>query len=367
MIAQDLMPPQRRAFERQIPYRAHVVLTHKCNLACAHCYQAEHASEDLTTVEVVGALEQLAKLGTTFLVLGGGEPLARRDFWEILAEAKRLRFVVELFTNAMLVDAEAANRLKEAAIARATVSLHGGVPLTHDVFVKRPGAFERVLRGIERLEAAGVPVMVRGNATAANHREAGLLALRFEGRSLVKFGGWSANLHARDDGDKAPQLYRVTEEQERGLVRAELARLGPERIRAELDRRTRARQEPESRHVPCQAARTGLAIQPNGDVTPCTQTTGHAMGNLRQRPIAELWRDSVAAATLRAIDLGSFTGESAQCADCRHRHVCERCPALSEQHSGSLTGWNPQTCQSTMVYWTELERRAAELGLEVTA
>jgi pyrroloquinoline quinone biosynthesis protein E len=363
VIAGDLPLPQQRALERRIPYRVHAIVTHTCNLACDHCYQAEHRSHDLTLAELSDAFAQMAAMGTTFLVVGGGEPLARRDIWEVLGEARRQRFAVELYTNGMLVDAEGAARLKQLGIVRATISVHGADPRTHDRFVGRAGSLERIERGIDHLERAGVPVMVRSNATRENHREIKLLELRHAGRPLVRYGGAAAHIHARDDGDMSALAYRMSEAEERAHARRELDGWDAARVQGALDRLARASAEPEERHMPCQAARTYFALHPNGDVTPCTQTNGHVMGNVRQRPLAEIWAGAAAAERFRAIDLGAFTAESPKCAECRFRSVCSRCPALSEQHSGSLTGWNPQTCQSTIVRWTELLRRARELGL----
>lgn len=365
MIPGSLTAPQRRALERGVPYRVHAIVTHTCNLSCEHCYQAEHRSEDMSLAELSDAFVQMAAMGTTFLVIGGGEPLARRDIWEILAEAKRLRFAVELYTNGMLIDADAARRLKALGIIRATISIHGAEPVTHDRFVQRPGSLARIEKGVAHLEQAGVPVMVRSNATRENHREIPVLSLRYEGRPLVTYGGAATLLHVRDDGDDTALAYRLTESEERSLVRREVAGYGRAKLEEALALLgSTAAASPES-NLPCQAARTYFALHPNGDVTPCTQTGGHVMGNIRQRRLSEIWADSTAATRFREIHLGRFTAESEKCATCRFRGVCARCPALSEQHSGSLTGWNPQTCQSTIVRWTEILDRARAEGLAV--
>ncbi len=365
MIAEQLDPIQRRALAHGVPYRVHAIVTHRCNLACHHCYQAEHAGPELSVAEWSQAFAEMARLGAMFLVIGGGEPLSRRDFWQLLESAAGHRFAIELFTNGMLIDAEVARRLKEGGVMQATLSLHGGHALTHDLFVQRPGSFDRIQRAIDHLEAAGLRVAVRSNVTTQNWRELPLLELRYQGRPLVRYDGAGADLHARDDGDRTPHLFRMTEAQERAFVRRRIDGYDAATVARKMDELRRSQDRSERDVMPCQAARTYFAIQPNGDVTPCTQTTAHPMGNLRRTPLERIWRDSQAARRFRAIDLSHFTSETEQCAQCRYRHLCSRCPAMSEEHSGSLTGWNPQTCQSTLVYWTELERRAAELGVPV--
>ena len=140
MLTESLSPGQQRALRTGRPYRVHFVLTHKCNLACEHCYQAEHDSDDLPFDEVVRVLDELADLGVLFLTLGGGEPLARRDFWQIVEAARARQFAVDVYTNGTLIDAEVARRLKQAGIVKVEVSLHGGARETHDRFVRRKGA-----------------------------------------------------------------------------------------------------------------------------------------------------------------------------------------------------------------------------------
>ena len=362
MTPEELPEPQRRALAAGLPYRAHVIVTHTCNLACQHCYQAEHRSDDLSLEELTRVFHEMAGLGTLFLTLGGGEPLARRDFWEVLAAARKERFAVDLFTNGTLVDGEAARRLKQLGVVRVAVSLHGGHAQTHDAFVQRPGTFDRIQRAIDHLTAAGLATEVKTNVTTTNHRELPDIEARLGGRPLVQLKH-AFHLHAKDDGDAAPTRLRVDEGQERAATRDELAGWTAERIGKTFEQAARAQARSSEELAPCQAARTAFALMPNGDVTPCTVTGGLVMGNVRQRPLAEIWGKSAMGRRFRAISHGSFEGERDECASCDFRKVCGRCPALASEASGSLTGYSAQVCQSTKVRWTELRRRALELGL----
>jgi radical SAM protein with 4Fe4S-binding SPASM domain len=366
MIAAELSPLQRRALAAGLPARAHVVLTHACNLACSHCYQAEHAGDALSTAELIDLWHQMADLGVMHLVLGGGEPLVRRDLCELVEAAHRLGFATELYTNATLLDAAKARALRSAGLTQATVSLHGEAA-THDALARRPGAFDRVLRGIDHLEAAGVRTVVRSTATRTNRRDLPLLPLRFAGRPLVQYGGASPHLYARDDGDMSTVRLHLTEDEERALERDRVDGWSVDELTAELAYLRLARSTPSHEHHPCQAARSAFALLPNGDVVPCTQTPTHVMGNVRRRRLADVWREAPAAHRFRSLTLDAFTDASPPCRDCRWRHVCARCPALSEEHAGTPTAWNPQTCQTTMVHWTEVERRAQVLGVEMPA
>ncbi len=99
-------------------------------------------------------------------MLSGGEPLFRPDIYDIAAHATGRGLIVALATNATLVDADVARRIKESGVRRVSVSFDGADAATHDVF-RGKGAFDRTLEGIEHLRRAGVPFQI--NTTVARH------------------------------------------------------------------------------------------------------------------------------------------------------------------------------------------------------
>ncbi len=356
--------PQKRAEAAGIPYRAHVIVTHRCNLACDHCYQAEHAGPELSLAELESLFDQLASLGTLFLVIGGGEPMARRDFWEIIEAARRRRFAIQLYTNGTMIDEAAARRLKAAAVTLVSVSLHGGGPATHDALVHRPGAYERIQRAIGLLEHEGIPVAVKTSVTSTNAREvpALLQQLRTPARPLVALS-LNHRMFVRDDGDPAPLLLAPDEAQLREASAAELAAGGEVMIRERWEH-ARASAQASSQRSPCQAARTAVTVHPTGDVTPCNQLTARVMGNVRSQALDAIWRHSAAAQRVREVAISGFQAEHAECRTCPYRGVCAKCMAMSENETGSLTGHSAQVCRTTKAYWGEVRRRAEALGLE---
>ena len=82
------------------PYTAYSVswnLTQRCNLECAHCYMSAFAGADtrgeLSTEECRRVIDEIATVNpNVFLILTGGEPLLRRDIWDIAAYATEKRF-----------------------------------------------------------------------------------------------------------------------------------------------------------------------------------------------------------------------------------------------------------------------------------
>ena len=65
--------------------------TNRCNLSCLHCYsKATVDSRDaLSTDEIVKTLDSMVKAGIKFIIFSGGEPLLRKDIFDIAQECKK--------------------------------------------------------------------------------------------------------------------------------------------------------------------------------------------------------------------------------------------------------------------------------------
>ena len=103
--------------------RDQIESTYTCNERCIHCYLDHQDHGEMTTVECVDALEQLAKAGAFFLTFSGGEIFLRKDLEELLIAARRLRFDVSLKTNALLITPDRADMLKQQFTTQSRKSL----------------------------------------------------------------------------------------------------------------------------------------------------------------------------------------------------------------------------------------------------
>ena len=79
--------------------------------------------DDLSTSECLRIVHDLAQYAPFILVLSGGEPLRRRDVFEIASRADQHGIRVALATNGTLVDEAMADRIKESGIVRVAISL----------------------------------------------------------------------------------------------------------------------------------------------------------------------------------------------------------------------------------------------------
>ena len=74
------------------PQRVYWELTRACDLSCTHCranaIPRRHA-EELTTAEICDTLDALAQGAAPHVILTGGDPLKRPDFFSIVAHTIR--------------------------------------------------------------------------------------------------------------------------------------------------------------------------------------------------------------------------------------------------------------------------------------
>src|SRR5436190_1139417 len=98
------------------PFLCQWEITCRCNLRCVMCYtdcynSPANIKDELSTAEILRIMDEVALAGCLELVLTGGEPLARPDFFEIYGHAKTKGFLVTLFTNGTLITETIADRL----------------------------------------------------------------------------------------------------------------------------------------------------------------------------------------------------------------------------------------------------------------
>lgn len=164
-------------------------LIRRCNLTCKHCYSISGDTDfpgELSTADVFRVMEDLKEFGVPVLILSGGEPLMRRDIFEISERAKAMRFYVGLSSNGTLVDAAMADRIRGVGYDYVGISLDG-IGETHDRFRRKQGAYREALNGLRLLRDRGIKVGVRFTMTEDNATELPQLLDLVEREGFPKF------------------------------------------------------------------------------------------------------------------------------------------------------------------------------------
>ncbi|MFN2433362.1 MAG: radical SAM protein [Gemmatimonadota bacterium] len=143
-----------------------------CNLTCTHCFiscsPTNHAFEMMARDDVERLLEQSVELGVREYYFTGGEPFAHPEIVEILESALD-RGPATVLTNGTLLHEDRVRRLERIAAESPyslefRVSVDGFTAADHDA-LRGPGAFERAMRGLDRLVAAGFLPIVTATRT----------------------------------------------------------------------------------------------------------------------------------------------------------------------------------------------------------
>ncbi|MCU9848837.1 heme d1 biosynthesis radical SAM protein NirJ [Defluviimonas sp. WL0024] len=197
----DPTPVRRRAG----PVKPVVIwnLTRRCNLRCRHCYTTSadvHFPGELSHEQAMGVLDDLHEFGVFALILSGGEPLSRFDFFELAERARDLKFRhLSLSTNGTKLTGDTANRVADLGFDYVGISLDG-IGERNDWFRGVDGAYAEALQGVRDCKARGIKVGLRFTITESNAEDLpGMLDL-CEAEGVDKF--YLSHLVYAGRGDK---------------------------------------------------------------------------------------------------------------------------------------------------------------------
>jgi heme b synthase len=328
-------------------------MTRACNLACVHCRAGacpDADPDELSFEEGRSLIDGIAKVAKPILIMTGGEPLLRADFFDLARYAADCGLRPVLATNGVLVTDEAAGKIKKIGIARVSVSLDGATSEEHDSFRKVPGAFDASLRGVANLRGAGVSVQINTTLTSRNrHRLAQIMELAekigadaFHVFLLVPTGRAKDMAGEEMDRDEyeetltgfyrlarksrletkatcAPQYYRILRQQ------AKLEGVEVTESAFGLNARTRG----------CLGGISFVFVSHKGDLQPCGYFDMQA-GSVREAGFGDIWKNAPLFKDLR-----NFSLLEGKCRKCDYLRFCGGCRARSFELTGRYTAEEP--------------------------
>jgi radical SAM protein with 4Fe4S-binding SPASM domain len=147
--------------------------TRTCNLNCKHCYAEAvntYHSGELSTEEARHFMETLVLYQVPVLLLSGGEPLMRKDIWELIEYGNQIGLWMVISTNGTLIDRDKAKLIKELGISYAGISLDG-LEEVNDSFRGASGAFDKAMEGFRNCREAGQKTGLRLTLSKTNYKE----------------------------------------------------------------------------------------------------------------------------------------------------------------------------------------------------
>lgn len=323
------------------PYAISWNTTYRCNLRCSHCYLDTNAltkqsANELSTREGFTLIDQMAELNPNLLlILTGGEPLLRRDIYDLASYASQKGMMIVLGTNGNLIDDDNAKKLKTSGVTGIGISLDSTIPKYHDVFRGIPGTWDDTLNGIEACKRQGIDFQIQTTVTKDNFDKIpdiiefayNIGAKVFNLFFLVCTGkGQELTDITPQQYDQAlHQLYEIHKKYQGKMMVGAKCAPHYRRIVYEYDSTS-----PLIRTYAggCPAATHYCRITPEGNVTPCPYMPGIS-GNVRERSFTEIWKDTADFQTLRYANLNG------RCGICEFRHICKGCRARALATTGN--------------------------------
>ncbi len=271
-------------------------LTLACDLRCAHCGSSAGSprGRELSTMEALDLCEQFPALLVQEVDFTGGEPLLRNDWAEIATRLIALGIPTNLLTNGLALNAETLAQMKEVGISGLGISLDG-LETTHDSIRNRKGSFAAVLRSIELIQGAGIPLNVITTVNARNLREMPELlnVLRRSGvefwrlQPLIPMGRSLSHGDLQLDSKGILELGHFVRERKRNGE--------PESVNIICSDGLEYVEEEESCERPwrgCSAGITACGITSEGKVKGCLSMPDALIeGDLRERTLWDIWFD----------------------------------------------------------------------------
>lgn len=321
-----------------------IEITKKCNLRCLHCYLSagDEAEDELTTEEIKDLLRSAKELGARSVSIGGGEPLMRPDYLDIIKYALSLDLLVALGTNGTLVDEKIAESLSKLQI-KVQISLDGARKETHDR-IRGDGSFDSAVRGIDNLIEKGVgkDIVIAFTPMSLNVSEVPELIDFALGRGIqvIQFPPLSPSGRARARLDE----LRLSDDER--LWFWDFISEKAKEVKGELDLLAECFSMDINNHGNPYRCSIGsqLRIAPNGDVYPCQCFhfgSEYCIGNVKRQHLREI----VNGQKLEEIVKTSFARPLMidQCRECNWRNFCGAgCMGNAFESSGTIQ--NADSC-----------------------
>lgn len=316
-------------------------LTERCNLRCRHCYQTGGKADEMSFEEIKDVAAEVSEMlgawsetfGMNFspsFNITGGEPLLRKDLFEVLEHLGKKGFELYLLTNGVLIDRERAGMLVDLGVKGVQVSIEG--PEEVHEGIRGKGSFAASLKGVQCLVEAGMVVTLNTTLSEMNAKHfmdmvslSSSLGVRKLGYSrLVPYGRGKEMIGSMLATEEVKELYEAIGSLDTGKLKLVTGDPIVSQMSSGID--------DGGGTVPlggCAAGLSGLTILPDGTITPCRRLPV-PLGNVRKDSLREVWAASPVLEALR--DKARYGGK---CGQCKRWENCRGCRAIAYAYSAA--------------------------------
>ena len=351
-----------------LPIAGNFELTARCNFNCPMCYvhmtdaQVEAAGKELTAQQWLDIACQAKDQGMIFALLTGGEPLMRKDFFEIYRGMKEMGILLSINSNGSMLRGEILERFLEDPPSRFNISLYGGSNETYANMCGRP-VYEQVKENIRALRKAGVDVSL--NLSITPYNKADLPQIYADAVALdvnVRASSYMYPPIRLEDGSFGCGNRLSAEEAAKCAVEWDVLRFSAEEFAlraqnmANLVNTEREGCPVESGEgIHCRAGSTSFWVTWDGRMLPCGMMTEPEVYPLQTGFVAAWEQLRAATSAIRT---------PAQCVNCENKEVCGVCAAVCYTETGRFDGVPEYVCEKTrqMLHFTQAAYANKEQG-----
>lgn len=325
-------------------------LTSACNLKCPHCYARAglESKDELSTHEALNVIDQLCRMRPGVIDFSGGEPLLRKDIFELVEYAKSKidsSFTkLKLLTNGTLLTNEIGSKIRNF-IDFVHISIDG-IGVSHDLFRKSHGSYVKAIKGIRVCVQNKIPVGITSTIHEQSIDEVeDIIDLALELKvNRLRFGFFTCSGRGTEN-----HFYNSITYQKKRNTYEYIARRAKE-LSGVLPIDTRDRfygmmdedkiEDKGKGYTLCRAGTRLLFISSQGYLAPCYMLNEPELyaGNVKNSDLRSLWADKESFKPFREMALENIS----QCRECNRRNICGggmRCGAYG--NSGNLLGDDP--------------------------
>lgn len=319
------------------PLTINWAVTNRCNFQCRHCYSRADVNEELGFDVVCTIVKKMSAAKVFSVNFGGGEPLLRKDIFEIAAYASHLGLAVSMNSNGFLIDKTVAQKLKEAGFKKVGVSIDSPSPKVHDEFRGIKGSHGKAMAALRHLKEAGIEISISSVICKINVGDIdGLikqaLSLDVDSLNFHNFKCSGLGFTNRDTLDLSPEewrefyIYTIGHKERIKGLRISLE----DPIIASLGYRNG---DVLVKGSVC--GKLSLNIKANGDVTPCGFIP-IVIGNLCNDDLLKMWNDSP------VLEMMRNKTPKGKCLNCGHYSEClGGCTARALALTGDINSPDP--------------------------
>lgn len=341
----------KKATRERIPLSAAFEISPECNMDCKMCYvkmtsnEMEKIGRKRSVEEWLDIARQGKDMGLLHILLTGGEPFLQKDFKELYLNLKKMGFIISINSNGTMIDEEIVSWLSKSPPDVINISLYGASNETYKRLCNNQKGIDQVKKAITLLKENNISIKLNASITPYNVDDLdGMFEIAKE--LDVQLNPVTYMFPPlRRDKDSIGKNFRLNE-YDAGKYAAyiDLKKTGEEKFKAKAEyieltlKKNKKLQEDKDIEIGCRAGKSTVWITWDGRMMPCG-----IMNNLVSYPFEIGFKD----AWNEIVQNSKVLRLNSKCVKCSKRGLCNICPAVSYNETGSIDKVPSYMCNMT--------------------